>query len=193
MRSPAELASPGGLTSPGWSKTQAAEIACWQAATRGLWAEMRAGRYIMVMVFVRTGVAKWDEASKNFAFDPKMDALLAAYSVAPSVGQPYKPGTCLEMFVKSTVAASAMGAAASEARARRVSDAVYLAFQMPEDTSPIHFQQVGVVGMLKSLEKGGQPFVEASINTANSFIRKEKFGWKGGVFPELLNCPPGRG
>jgi hypothetical protein len=113
VRSPAELASPGGLTSPGWSKTQAAEIVCWQAATRGLWAEMRAGRYIMVMVFVRTGVAKWNDASKNFAFDPKMDAILAAYSVAPSVGQPYKPGTCLEMFVKSTIAASAMGAALS--------------------------------------------------------------------------------
>lgn len=195
VHSPAELASPGGLTSPGWSLTKEAEQAAWKQATPDLWNEIRRGRYIMVMVFSRENkgtTSSWDEGLNNFRLDPKMDAIIAAYSLDANVGCPYKPGTCIEMFAKATMVASQTGKTASELRARRVSESAYIAFQMPSDTSPVKFQEVGVMGMIRGLERGGKTFAEVSVEMSKSYMNKEKWGWKGGPFPQVVNRPPHR-
>ena len=87
----ADLATPSGVSFQPPCKTREEDAAAWQQVLPGLTAQWNQGREIMALIQTRN-TRQWSASARNYVYKPSEDYLIAAYSVAPSLGRPYTPG-----------------------------------------------------------------------------------------------------
>lgn len=194
ISSPADLGAPGGVTFPEKSKSKDADLKAWNALMPELFTHMKMGMYIMVVIQGRQLTdRKWDRAGMNFTgFDPKEDGILAAYCLSASVGRPYMPGLCSGDWIKNMMAQSRMGVGVRDMkRMQRGSADMFQRFQC--STEGFQLAVNGCVKLLKFYEKGGGSVAtSASAGATQDMIRPLRWGWRGGMFPKLINKAPHR-
>lgn len=188
--SPAGLAAPGGVTFPPNSASYDADMTTWNDLLPMLTTQMFEGRYIMAIIQARNTGRPWSDAARNFQFKPTEDCMLAAYCVSANLGKPYTSGLCSGDYVKNMMAAAQTGIAVENYRpAQRASTDLFQVFQCSAKGTKLAFR--GCLMLINSYKKRGLPDVEATVKAAADMAQKDQWGWKGGIFPALVNRPPG--
>lgn len=168
VRSVPDLERPSGVLFDPPCATRDSDLKSWKFMIPMLAQEWRDGREIMVLVQCRN-TRDWDSNRKNFAFNPSEDYLIAAYSVAPSLGKPYRPCLCSEAWLDEKMNGTSTG-----------TNDMYQVFQC----SPrgCNLSVVGATRLFNFHMENGNTSVEASSLTKGSFLAR-KYGWQGGAFP----------
>ena len=144
----------------------------------------------MAIIQARGNGTAWNDEAKNFRFKPAEDCLLAAYCVSAKLGKPYTPGLCSSDYVKNMIAAAQAGTSVQDYRpVRRDSTDLFQVFQCSAKGANLAFN--GCLMLIRNYKRSGLPDIEATVKAAADMAQRDKFGWRGGVFPALINRPPG--
>ncbi len=194
ISSPADLSAPGGVTFPVKSKSRDADLEAWNDLMPELFTHMKMGGYIMVVIQGRQLTDRpWDKTALNFTgFDPKEDGILAAYCVSAAVGRPYMPGLCSGDWIKNMMAQRRMGVELADIkRMQRGSTSMFQRFQC--SSQGFRLAVTGCMKLLQFYEKdGGASVSSPSVGTTQDMVRPLRWGWRGGLFPKLINKAPHR-
>lgn len=169
----ADLATPSGVSFQPPCKTREEDAAAWQQVLPGLTAQWNQGREIMALIQTRN-TRQWSASARNYVYKPSEDYLIAAYSVAPSLGRPYTPGLCARHWVQNAAAAQTNG------DADRGTIDMFLVFQCSPAGCKLSF--TGVTRLMKFHQKNGASEVQAASTAIDAITDTAKFGWKG-TFP----------
>ena len=188
--SPAGLAAPGGVTFPRVSASYEEDMAAWNDLLPAMTTEMFSGRYIMAIVQSRGNTRPWSDAANNFQFSPEEDCMLAAYCLSARLGTPYEPGLCSRDYIKKVMAAGQGGGSVENfTPSPGISKDMFQIFQCSAKGTNLAFY--GCMLLLKGFRRSGMPEMEAIVRSADDMTRKDQWGWKGSVFPPLVNRAPG--
>jgi hypothetical protein len=174
--SPDDFSRPAGVAFDPKCQTAKEDRKSWAAMFDPLLAEWAKGRYIMCLIQARSSRA-WDADANNFKFVPAEDYLVAAYSVIPGLGKPYKPGIVAQTWFNKTI---------REQRGAVVPPGLSMLQMWQCLPQGCKLSAVGVMTMIMSFTKAGSPDGEAVIKARNQFAQGDKWGWKGGSFPQHL-------
>ena len=191
ITNPAGLAAPGGVTFPKFAEAfaRARDTKMWEGLMPELFTHMKMGYYIMALILPRSGVAKpWNAAAMNFeGFNADEDALIGAYVIHKSLGNPYRPGLCSNDFAENLGRQGQASTLLPFLKSSAPKSGEMFQIFHPDNAS-LRLQYGAVGKVLEQQQKTGSSFSDAM----RVITRPEICGWRGGNFPPLVNRPPHR-
>jgi hypothetical protein len=173
--SSADLARPCGVLFDAPCRTSAEDRRTWSAALPAMTIDMTENSRTIVVLVCTRAARSWNPATRNYAFDPAEDYIVAAFSVAAGYGAPFTPGAVARAWLDADMAEEPRPIAGIEV------DLVQ-AFRCSQQGCNVS----SIGGMrIVTLHENGHTRTDV-MQSAELRTNGYRYGWRGGSFPGSL-------
>ena len=180
----ADLERPSGVLFDPRKESANADTEAWHNTLPLLKADWINGREIIVLIQARNRRV-WNDKLKNYIFDKDEDCLIAAYSLAPSVGIAYKPATCINLWLDGVVPDPDAPDSAERNKIIKM-------FQCDEQGCKL--SKLGLLTIINSYTLPphdlpvSQAIIAGKLNMTDGVERDTPNGWQGKTFPRRMSA-----